>query len=647
MVIVAVAAPLAVILVACGVGRGYARLFGFESGRGEGAFYAVAGGLGILSLDLFLAGLLGWLHWVLVALIFALTAAFLRRDCLWCLSALWGVAKRFLRPGGFFNAILMCALLAAVAINFFVALAPPTETDSLTLHLVMPRAYAETGTMFHMPDNWDSTLSLGPHLLYTAVMLITGPGAARIAPAVLHWIVGLIFALWVWQFARRRLGRSPAYAAAAILYCTPMVAHFTSAPMADGFYAFYAFAALAALLAFMERGGLKHAAAAGAFAGFAAGVKFHGLALMAAVCVAAALAAAFAPQKRLHRLRGCVVAALAAAVLACPWYIRNYIWTGNPVFPAKREVFGTAGWQNPSWQDGESGDSRYARLHKSATNMLLAPWRMTTDAKTTSGGISGAVAPAFLVFLPLALMLRSRRRLFLHLGLYCLVGFLVVYWTSPRPRSRYYLSVWPVAAVFAGAGLLFLRRYSRAAFGIGRVVVLLSVLSGLAVGGFYARGFFAVVTGVEHRDDFLSRTTDFYDTYMWMEANLPADSLVMVGATNDLYYCPVKAMRFGTSDAYTHCDSRAVFGLGPGSTVQAALGRMKELGVTHVFVHEGFADAQSTEPARALLGEMVTAGDLNEIYSADDTRGTRNPFAKQRQEALAIYRVAYQEGRNS
>jgi hypothetical protein len=264
------------------------------------------------------------------------------------------------------------------------------------------------------------------------------------------------------------------------------------------------------------------------------------------------------------------------------------------------------------------------------------------NVETTSGGISELIGPAFVVFLPLVLLMRSRRRLFLHVGLYCLVMFALIYWTGPRPRTRYFLPVMPATAALVGAGLVFLRRYSRPAFWIGRAVVLLTVATGLAVAALYGASFAGVVFHLTPRDRFLARSTDFYGEYRWMNANTPPDAKILIQATNDLYYSPRPSMRLGLSSAYTHCDSGAVFALDAAGTPDRAFARMRELGITHIFTGGNLVSDASSSAGR-ILGELLSDGRLEKVLEGTATRGTRNPLASQREEHVEFYSLVQEE----
>ena len=634
---------VAVILLtaAGGLGVGLLRLWGLGVKRGEGGFSGLALGLGTLSLILFCGALMGGLYAVVAWGLMAFVVVVFAKSAAWFWSDVYGTLRRFLGARGGFNRLLVLVVAAALALDFVSSLAPPTETDAMTLHLPFARAYAESHRMVFEGEHWESCMAMGPHLLYAAALLTSG---GDVAPGVLHFLTGCAFLLWTWQFARKRFGRDAAYPAMAVLAVMPMITHLIMAPMIDMFLALYALAALVWLLDFLKKWAPSSLVVAGVLAAFSATVKYSGIVTIASVLVVGAAAALLRRKARGRLVAGVAAAAVAAALTASPFFLRNYVWTGNPVFPSMKGVFGGPGWDAPRWSRPDYGDERYELLHHSIKNMALAPWRVTMYARGVAGGESELVGPAFVVFLPVVFFMRSRRRLLVQLAAYCLVAFVLIYWTSPRPRSRYFLSIMPITAAYVGAGLLFLRKYSRGAFWTGRLVVLFAAASGFSVTAVYSVSFAKAVFGLATRDAFLTRSTDFYGEYRWMDAELAKDATVLVQATNDLYYCPRRAMQLGVTSDYTHMDNQAFFALDGSSDAKAAYERLGALGVTHIFAGKRFVNESNTSPAGQILARMEREGLIEKIRQAKGTRGTRNPFGGQRAEDVATYQVVYDGG---
>ena len=77
--------------------------------------------------------------------------------------------------------------------------------------------------------------------------------------------------------------------------------------------------------------------------GFALGTKLLALAVPTFAIGALVVALRNEPKRGAAWLRIGGFALLAAAV-AAPWYLKSYLWTGNPVYPFYYELFGGRYW---------------------------------------------------------------------------------------------------------------------------------------------------------------------------------------------------------------------------------------------------------------------------------------------------------------
>ena len=97
-------------------------------------------------------------------------------------------------------------------------------------------------------------------------------------------------------------------------------------------------------------------ALAGLFAGFAAGTKLS----VAPLILAAVPIVVFVTRPRCWA--GCFAYLLAAILVLSPWLIRNWKWSGNPVFPEAMSVLGQnhfSGVQVERWREAYWPDPKY------------------------------------------------------------------------------------------------------------------------------------------------------------------------------------------------------------------------------------------------------------------------------------------------
>jgi hypothetical protein len=109
------------------------------------------------------------------------------------------------------------------------ALAPPTAGDALCYHLEIPKRFVEHAAVQYLPLTDNSLFPFHTEMLYTLALLIGTPVLAQL----IHWLIGLLFALTVIELATPLLGRRGARWAAIVALLVPGVTNQMTAPLND------------------------------------------------------------------------------------------------------------------------------------------------------------------------------------------------------------------------------------------------------------------------------------------------------------------------------------------------------------------------------------------------------------------------------
>ena len=288
-------------------------------------------------------------------------------------------------------------LLLTLALTLLLALAPPTSWDGLFYHLTGPALYIARGRIAPLDVNI-------PHLafpslmetLFGLAMLARGDVAAKL----LHLVYGLLLAALIHRVSARWQGRDVAGWSLILFAAMPMVAVLAAWAYNDLALAFYQIAALYALLAWREAASPRRRNwlwAAGILSGLALGLKYTTFPLPL-------VGLAYLLWKSRRRWREGLIFALLTGLVAAPWYLRNWAFTGNPVYPF---LFGGRGW------DG----FRAAWYAQAGTGVGWHPPRILALPVTMTLGLrdvnyyDGRMGPLFLALAPalIWLVIRNRR----------------------------------------------------------------------------------------------------------------------------------------------------------------------------------------------------------------------------------------------
>jgi hypothetical protein len=275
---------------------------------------------------------------------------------------------------------------------------------------------------------------------------------------------------------------------------------------------------------------LSGAVLAGAFGGLAGGCKFTGL-LFAAICALLAFAVEW-PQVR-RGVRRLLVIGLIALVVASPWYVRDWLLAGNPIYPLANRLFGLPERALSTLVYG---------LGRDPLHLLSSPFDLLARGDKFDQGWS--LGPAYLAFVPLGiLMLPSRLT---KLVAACLAVWWLV-WFYSSPQTRVLLPILPPLAGLAAVSIGALLASPRPSLRAGALAVLgICCASALGMAALYLKVNGRAAMGLEAADAYLRRHSWNYVAYDRANLLLPADARVAsVGFGDNLYYLRPPAVWLG------------------------------------------------------------------------------------------------------
>lgn len=297
----------------------------------DGLVFGLAIGLGITA-SAFLGAVaaLGVHRWVLALTIVALTAACRQHvPVVLALGAkVPGHFRKLTGRGPSRYAIGWLLLVAAFLISL--ALAPPSDWDSLMYHLQVPKQWLLEGRIF-VPDGNDQAALIGVVQMIYLPFLAMGSSAA---PAVLSATLAILLALTAFSICARCWPPPTRNYILVTLWGSPAIILVGITARVDVTVALFTLLAhYALLLAWTDRSGGPWLDIGAVLTGLAFGVKYHG-----GLYAAALLPLVILTCRRDAKLGSNMWAALArfgalAAVSAGPWLLKNELLFHAPFYP--------------------------------------------------------------------------------------------------------------------------------------------------------------------------------------------------------------------------------------------------------------------------------------------------------------------------
>jgi hypothetical protein len=468
-----------------------------------------------LSLLLLLLGLLGLLTWPPENRP-ALTRTLLEARHAWR------------RATGLERSILIVGASIA-GLSLLHTLGPLWDYDGLAYHVLGARLFLEAGGFYPNPDNLYVNGPFAIEMLFTFGLAF----GDEIIPKLLHHVYGWLFILATAATARRWLGRHEAWLAAAALLSIPILPVWSSFAYIDlgwALYEFLAMAALASWAANRQRGWLL---LAGICLGFAMGSKYLGL---QGLLVAGILLAYLGGKKGWRNaMRHLAWSLIPALLIASPWYIKNLLWFGNPVFPF---FFGGPGW------DSQRLELYEAYLYSFGTgrewiDWLLLPLNLYIQRQRFGAVMNTIDFPSPLF--PLVLIYPWRRAGHPLSVVLAAAGLRALLWTLGSQQTRFLLPIYPALAI--GAAWIMgtfsakaMRRSPREAFFPLLTVGLMLITLFYQIQVILQYGPQRSYLGAETRREFLRRTVwDFGATEHLLTE--PEEKRALLLGDGRSYYC--------------------------------------------------------------------------------------------------------------
>lgn len=328
-------------------------------------------------------------------------------------SSLFSLKKVFAFPPHQFNhthflwLFLFLFFLFHALLTFF----PFTEWDALAYHLPLAQHYAQTHSLAPPDFMFHAQFPQYAELLYAIGYLFGNEfGHLFVSWLLLFFHTFVFFAVFL--FAKQFYGSRVALYALVISYTFPEVSIYLTDAYIDIITAGYQFIALILLFSFFfsQYSFQKNYSLlflSFVFAGIAAGFKYTGLfSVFFTLLIALFLfyykrhQLSFSQKKNFFLLL--LFGLIFASLFFVPQYLKNYYYTGNPVWPFLVPLFPETKALTPALLDSWNDYFTNKTLDKSSLlTFFLLPFYMTFQP--SSFGSIYSMGPIFFLFLPLAL----------------------------------------------------------------------------------------------------------------------------------------------------------------------------------------------------------------------------------------------------
>jgi hypothetical protein len=362
----------------------------------------------------------------------------------------------------FIQALLAVAILLLYFVLIILALTPPIARDALIHHLAIPKLWLLNGGFYEIKWADFSYYPMNLDLLYLICLYFNND----ILPHFIHMGFGIGTAWLIYSYLNSKFNRVEGLLGVLVFVSTPIVLRMSTVAYVDLGLTFFT---TVSVLAFIHwRTGRykesKWLLISSIAMGLALGTKYN--AMIAWVFLSSSVVFFYTRDtgEQWRAIRYGAIFFLISLLLFSPWLIKNFILTGNPLYPLFKSFFqtGLTGIASDgSTRSMVSGDAymgmfrlREMLYGESFWETLLIPFRFFFQGQDDSGRyFDGVLNPLLIVLVPFAFMKRSLHdnKLFF---LFFSVFFIFLTFFLDQLHVRYILPAIPFLTILTVIGMM-------------------------------------------------------------------------------------------------------------------------------------------------------------------------------------------------
>lgn len=436
--------------------------------------------------------------------------------------------------------------------EFILNLTPPISRDALIHHLAIPKLWIKQGGFYEIAWAEYAYYPMNIDLLYTVCLYFKND----IAPKFIHLAFGIGTSLLIYLYLKPKFSRNWGVLGLLIFITTPVVVWLSTSAYVDLGMTFFITGSVLAFIKWRDTEYIKFKwlliSAIGM--GIAIGSKYNALIAWFILNLMLVLSYVRDTRRQTGALQYGILFFLITILIASPWYLKNYLQTGNPFYPLFNGFFKSL--NHHSIQEAVVGQTikktgqisffkmREVMYGESFWETLLIPIRMFFQGKDNSYRyFQGSLNPILIIFLPFVFVNKRYGKDKIFFVCFTAIFIFMAYFLTEK-QVRYLLPVTPFLAIIAVMGIndvmdklnketfLSSMNFGKNAKSIAKVLLFAVVAILLILNLLYLKSRidtikpFPYVIGKESKQAFLKRHLLHYNVVEYINNNLPMNARI-------------------------------------------------------------------------------------------------------------------------
>jgi len=447
---------------------------------------------------------------------------------------------------------LYATIIMLLCMEFILNLTPPISRDALIHHLAVPKLWLEYGGFYEIPWADYAYYPMNINLLYTLCLYFKND----IAPKFIHLGFGLATGWLIYLYLNQKFGRNLGLLGMVIFITTPIVIWLSTSAYIDLGMTFFTTGSILAFIKWRdsEYSQFKWFLISSFCMGMAIGSKYNALIAWFIVNLMLMFSYVRDTNRQTGVLQYGILFFVITVLVASPWYLKNYLQTGNPFYPLFDNFIKSLHHQpvQEALQRQaieKTGQISFFKMREimygeSLWETLLIPIRMFFQGKDNSYQyFQGSLNPILILFLPFVLLKKRYGKDKIFFVCFTVIFIFMAYFLTAK-QVRYILPVLPFLAIIAVMGIkdvmdklkeetfLSSLQLGKNTKSIARILLFAVVAILLIPNLVYLKSRINVIKpfpyamGEESREAFLRRHLLHYDAVEYINNNLPIDAKI-------------------------------------------------------------------------------------------------------------------------
>ncbi len=444
--------------------------------------------------------------------------------------------------------LLGISLGVTVIFICILAWVPPVSRDALTHHLYVPKLYLKAGCIHEIPH---ISFSYYPQLL-DLLYIIPLYFKNDILPKYIHFSFAIAASVMIYLYLKKKFDKRTGLAGSFFFLTIPVIVKLSVTVYVDLGLIFFTFASIVYLFKW-KNSELKwrYLMVSGTFTGLAMGTKYNGILSLITLTLLLPLLIPKQQRKALKSFLYPVAFALIALSVFSPWMIKNYLWTGNPLYPVYKMKIQLPE-ENTETEKPAHNNNKKKRMnhllirkhvyHEKWWETLSIPVRIFFQGEDDNPALFDGRLNPFLFIIPLILLFLvsiDKKKMDVEIKFLILFStlYVILVFLKTDMRIRYVSPIIPPLVIVYAAGIHKIREYFTFRLIIHEKfinlgIVLIFCLS-LSVNLTYAKALFLhinpvnYISGKTSRTEYINRFRPEYGIIEYLNKHVADDSKVL------------------------------------------------------------------------------------------------------------------------